>query len=102
MTDSTLTIQYLPKSPIIGDGLSKYVTDNSLSGQRKNENRLDSIWRKESILNLGYSITDGEDLEAIEPPRWAKWDYDLEGYFVSQMKYPTQLLAKNKAGKVLP
>ena len=30
--------------------------------------------------------------------RWAVWDYDLEKYFVSQMKYPKELLKKNVAG----
>lgn len=74
------------------------VSANGLSEQRKKEIRLDSIWRKEEIWNLGVSRADGKGLENIEPPRWAKWDYDLESYFVSQMKYPTQLLAKNKAG----
>lgn len=98
LTDSTLTIQYLPQSLTIGGGPTHYITDNSLPGQRKNENRLDSIWRQEEIWNLGFSRADGKGLEAIELPRWAKWDYDLEGYFVSQMKYPAQLLAKNKAG----
>lgn len=98
LTDSTLTIQYLPQSLTIGGGPTHYITDNSLPGQRKNENRLDSIWRQEVIWNLGFSRADGKGLEAIELPRWAKWEYDLEGYFVSQMKYPAQLLAKNKAG----
>lgn len=98
LTNSKLTIQYLPKSLTKGDGPIKYVTDNSLSGLRKNENRLDSIWRKEKIWNLGFSRTDRKNQEATEPPRWPRWDYDLERYFVLRMKYPTQLLAKNKAG----
>lgn len=75
-------------------------TDNvSLRGNM--EAHLDSIWRKENIWNLGVAKITGEpikDLSAIEAPKWAKWNYDLEEYFVSQMKYPKHLLKKNLAG----
>lgn len=98
LTDSTLTLRYLPESRTREGGPAKYITDNSLQGQRKNENRLDSIWRKEEIWKLGFSRRDEKDLEAVELPRWAKWEDDLERYFVSHMKYPARLLAKNKAG----
>ncbi|MFR2624611.1 MAG: energy transducer TonB [Bacteroides thetaiotaomicron] len=37
-------------------------------------------------------------MSTIEAPKWAKWNYDLEEYFVSQMKYPAHLLRKNQAG----
>lgn len=62
---------------------------------------LDSLWRKEIIWNLGVAKITGEpikDLSTIEAPKWAKWNYDLEEYFVSQMKYPAHLLGKNQAG----
>jgi hypothetical protein len=62
---------------------------------------LDSIWRKEDIWNKGVAKITGEpikDLSTIEPPRWAVWDYDLTKYYVSQMKYPEELLKKNVAG----
>lgn len=72
--------------------------EDSLSIQRENKNHLDSIWRKGDIWNLGFSGMDGKNLEAIELPKWAKWNYDLEQYFISKMKYPAQLLAENKAG----
>lgn len=65
------------------------------------EAHLDSIWRKENIWNLGVAKITGEpikDLSTIEAPKWAKWSYNLEEYFVSQMKYPKHLLAKNQAG----
>ena len=77
---------------------SRSVADNGLSKLRQNENRLDSMWRKEKNWNLGFSRIDGKDTGTIELPKWAKWDYDLDRYFFSQMKYPPQLLAKNKAG----
>ena len=77
---------------------SRSVADNGLSKLRQNENRLDSMWRKEKNWNLGFSRIDGKDTSTIELPKWAKWDYDLDSYFFSQMKYPPQLLAKNKAG----
>lgn len=101
LTDNTLVFQYLPENLTIGVGPVKCVTDNSIQGQRKNEERLDSIWRKEDIWNKGVAKITGEpikDLSTIEPPRWAKWDYDLERYYVSQMKYPEDLLKKNVAG----
>ena len=34
--------------------------DNSVEGQRKNEERLDSIWRKEDIWNKGVAKITGE------------------------------------------
>lgn len=101
LTDSTLTFQYLPDSLTIGVGSVKCVTDNSLEGQRKNEERLDSVWRAEDIWNKGVAKITGEpvkDLSTIEPPRWAGWDYDLTKYYISQMKYPEELLKKNMAG----
>lgn len=57
------------------------MTDNSLQGQRQNENRLDSIWCAEIGWNIGVLDMSGspiKDLSTIEPPRWAKWNYDLE------------------------
>ena len=101
LTDSTLVFQYLPDSLTIGVGSVKCVTDKTLEGQRKNEERLDSIWRKEDIWNKGVAKITGvpvKDLSTIEPPRWAVWDYDLTKYYVSQMKYPEELLKKNIAG----
>ena len=97
----TLVFQYLPDSLTIGVGSVKCVTDNSIEGQRKNEERLDSIWRKEEIWNMGVTMITGEpvkDLSTIESPRWAVWDYDLTKYYISQMKYPEELLKKNIAG----
>lgn len=55
LTDSTLVFQYLPDTLTIGVGPVRCVTDNSLQGQWENENRLDSIWRKEDIWNKGVS-----------------------------------------------
>ena len=101
LTDSTLVFQYLPDSLTIGVGSVKCVTDNSIEGQRKNEERLDSIWRKEDIWIKGVATISGKpikDLSSIEPPRWAKWIYDLEKYYTSQMVYPEELLKKNQAG----
>lgn len=101
LTDSTLIFQYLPDTLTIGVGPVRCVTDNSLQGQWENENRLDSIWRKEDIWNKGIASISGKpikDLSTIEPPRWAKWDYDLEKYYTSQMVYPEELLKKNQAG----
>lgn len=72
LTDSTLVFQYLPDSLTIGVGSVKCVTDNSIEGQRKNEERLDSIWCKEDIWNKGVAKITGEpvkDLSTIEPPR---------------------------------
>ena len=68
---------------------------------KNQETYLDSLWRKEIIWNLGVAKITGEpikDLSTIEAPKWAKWNYDLEEYFVSQMKYPAHLLGKNQAG----
>ena len=101
LTDSTLVLQYLPESLTIGVTPVRCTTDNSIQGQRQNEERLDSIWRKEDIWNKGVAKITGEpikDLSTIEPPRWAIWNYDLEKYFVSRMKYPKELLEKNVAG----
>ena len=101
LTDSTLVLQYLPESLTIGISPIRCTTDNSIQGQRQNEERLDSIWRKEDIWNKGVAKITGEpikDLSTIEPPRWAVWDYDLTKYYVSQMKYPEELLKKNTAG----
>lgn len=101
LTDSTLVLQYLSESLTIGVTPVRCTTDNSVQGQRQNEERLDSIWRKEDIWNKGVAKITGEpikDLSTIEPPRWAVWDYDLTKYYVSQMKYPEELLKKNVAG----
>lgn len=101
LTDSTLVLQYLPESLTIGVTPVRCTTDNSVQGQRQNEERLDSIWRKEDIWNKGVAKITGEpikDLSTIEPPRWAVWDYDLTKYYVSQMKNPEELLKKNVAG----
>ena len=72
LTDSTLIFQYLPDTLTIGAGLVRCMTDNSLQGQRQNENRLDSIWREEISWNLGVLDMSGspiKDLSTIEPPR---------------------------------
>ncbi len=101
LTDRTLIFQYLPDTLTIGVGPVRCVTDNSLQGQWENENRLDSIWRAEISWNIGVLDMSGspvKDLSTIEPPRWAKWDYDLEKYYTSQMVYPEELLKKNQAG----
>lgn len=101
LTDSTLTFLHLPESWAIGVGPVRCTTDNSIQGQRENEERLDSIWRKEDIWNKGVAKITGEPikgLSTIEPPRWAVWDYDLTKYYISQMKYPKELLKKNVAG----
>ena len=102
LTDSTLVILYLPERMTIGVGAVKYINIvNSLAKMRENENRLDSIWRKEDIWNKGVASISGKpikDLSTIEPPRWAKWDYDLEKYYTSQMVYPEELLKKNQVG----
>lgn len=74
---------------------------DSVSLHENMEAHLDSIWRKENIWNLGVAKITGEpikDLSTIEAPKWAKWNCDLEEYFISQMKYPKHLLAKNQAG----
>ena len=102
LTDSTLVILYLPERLTIGVGAVKYInTINSPAKMRENEDRLDSIWRKEDIWVKGVATISGKpikDLSTIEPPRWAKWDYDLEKYYTSQMVYPEELLKKNQAG----
>lgn len=101
LTDSTLVFQYLPDTLTIDIGPVRCMTDNSQQGQWENENRLDSIWRKEDIWNKGVSPISGKllkDGSTIDPPRWAKWDYDLERYFTSQMIYPKHLLEKNQVG----
>lgn len=102
LTDSTLVILYLPERMTIGVGVVKYINIvNSPAKMRENENRLDSIWRKEDIWNKGVASISGKpikDLSTIEPPRWAKWNYDLEKYYTSQMVYPEELLKKNQAG----
>ena len=101
LTDSTLVLQYLPEILTIEVAPVRCTTDNSIQGQRQNEERLDSIWRKEDIWNKGVAKITGEpikDLSTIEPPRWAIWNYDLEKYFVSRMKYPKKLPEKNVAG----
>ena len=94
LTDSTLVLQYLPESLTIGVTPVRCTTDNSVQGQRQNEERLD-IWNKGVAKITGEPI---KDLSTIEPPRWAVWDYDLTKYYVSQMKYPEELLKKNVAG----
>lgn len=49
LTDSTLVILYLPERMTIGVGAVKYINIvNSPAKMRENENRLDSIWRKET------------------------------------------------------
>lgn len=101
LTDNTLTFLHLPESLTIGVAPIRCTTDNSIQGQRENEERLDSIWRKEDIWNKGVAKITGEpikDLSTIEPPRWAVWNYDLTEYYVSQMKYPKELLKKSVAG----
>ncbi len=81
----------------IGVAPVRCVTDNSIQGLWKNEERLDSIWCKEDIWNKGATpINTTQTIH--EPSRWAKWDYDLERYYVSQMKYPEELLKKNVSG----
>ena len=102
LTDSTLIILYLPERLTIGVGSVKYInTIDSPDKMRENENRLDSIWRKEDIWIKGVATISGKpikDLSSIEPPRWAKWIYDLEKYYTSQMVYPEELLKKNQVG----
>ena len=101
LTDSTLVFRYLPTSLTIGAGPVEFTTDNSAAGQRANEHRLDSIWRRELIWNLGVLDKSGKpmrDTSAIERPRWVNWGEDLERYFVSQMRYPEALLKQNRAG----
>ena len=99
LTDSTLVFQYLPDTLTIGIGPVRCMTDNSQQGQWENENRLDSIWRKEDIWNKGLSFIERDiDTTGIEAPRWAVWNNNLEDYFTARMKYPAHLLEKNQAG----
>lgn len=61
LTDSTLIIHYLPKELVIGNGPVKYVnTINSPAKMLENEQRLDSIWRKENIWNKGVADISGK------------------------------------------
>lgn len=57
LTDSTLVFQYLPESLTIGVAPVRCTTDNSIQGQRQNEERLDSIWRKEDIWERGSGFS---------------------------------------------
>ena len=101
LTDSTLALQCLPDTLTVWVCPVRCVTDNSLQEQRENENRMDSTWRADSSWNFGTLDISGKpikDLSSIEQPRWAKWNYDLEKYFTSQMVYPEHLLEKNQAG----
>ena len=99
LTDSTLVFQYLPDTLTIGVGSVRCMTDNSQQGQWENENRLDSIWRKEDIWNKGLSFIEQDiDTTGIEAPRWAVWNNNLKDYFTARMKYPAHLLEKNQAG----
>ncbi len=85
---------------IVISGLSAQNNDR-LQEQREKESRLDNVWRAENSWSLGVldmSRKPIKDVSAIEQPRWAKWDYDLEKYFTSQMVYPEALLKKNQAG----
>lgn len=66
----------------------------------ENEDRLDSIWRKEDIWIKGVSLITKEpvkDTTCIEAPQWANWK-NLEDYFIAQMRYPAHLLEKNQTG----
>lgn len=50
------------------------------------------------LLTIIKSATPIKDTQTIhEPHKWAKWNYDLEKYYVLQMKYPEELLKKNFA-----
>lgn len=79
-------------------GLSAQNRSNTDNGQERlldKENRLDSIWRNTNIWQEGVAKIGGEsfkDLSSIKPPRWAKWDYNLEEYYTSEMIYPEHLL----------
>ena len=94
-------LQCLADTLSVGITSAGYTSDSSAQGQRQNENRLDSIWRAGNIWNVGVLDISGrpiKDLSIIEPPRWAKWNYDLEKYFTSQMIYPEHLLETNQSG----
>lgn len=90
LTDSTLVFQYLPDTQTIGVGPVRCMTDNSQQGQWENENRLDSIWRKEDIWNKGVPPISGKlikDWSTIAPPRWQNgimiWrDISLPKWFI--------------------
>lgn len=98
---SSLVLQYSSDSLTLKYTSVKYInTINSVSKIRENEARLDSIWRKEEIWNMGVAKITGEpvkDFTSIEVPKWASWN-NLEEYFVAKMKYPVHLLKKNQAG----
>lgn len=52
-----------------------FAQNKNLQKQRKDENRLDSIWRAENIWNLGVLDMSGKpfkDLTTIEQPQWVK------------------------------
>lgn len=99
LTDSTLVFLHLPQNITIGIAPVRYMTNNNQQGQRENENRLDSIWRKEDIWNKGLSFIEQDmDTTGIEAPRWAVWNNNLEDYFTARMRYPAHLLEKNQAG----
>lgn len=90
-------LYFCPSTALKGQDNKK----DSVSSCKKQESYLDSLWRKEDIWNLGVAKITGEpikDLSTIEAPKWAKWNYDLEKYFVTQMKYPPHLLERNQAG----
>lgn len=107
-TASTLSAQNKDSADISALHVNKVcgVADSTLQSrylqeQRDYENRLDSIWRSDNIWNLGALDLSGKPIdgsEGIELPRWAKWDYDLEKYFLSRMVYPPHLLEENRAG----
>lgn len=101
LTDSTLVILYLPERLTIGVGAVKYInTINSPVKMRENEDRLDSIWRKEDIWIKGVSLITnepGKDTICLEAPQWANWK-NLEDYFIAHMQYPAHLLKKNLTG----
>lgn len=107
-TASTLSAQNKDSADISALHVNKVcgVADSTLQSrylqeQRDYENRLDSIWRSDNIWNLGALDLSGRPIDGskgIELPRWAKWDYDLEKYFLSRMVYPPHLLEENRAG----
>ena len=90
LTDSTLVLQYLPEILTIEVAPVRCTTDNSIQGQRQNEERLDSIWRKEDIWNKGVAKITGEPIkEFIHDRTYPDGQYgitNLEKYFVSRMK----------------
>lgn len=55
-----------------------FAREVSVGEQRDNENRLDSIWRKGVIWNLGALNLSGKpfkDEEKVEFPRWVVWSW---------------------------